>query len=159
MELRILKKKEKPIFENLLQLYLHEISYYFPASYDSKMVIFNYDDINKYYDNTNNIIYLIVYGENNDIIGFILVDKNDQEMYIQEIFVLNHYKNQEIGTRAVNKLLDMYKANWTIKSLPNSKPAERFWKRTIKNYTNDNYKVEYVGKYSRAVFTFSNINI
>ena len=46
------------------------------------------------------------------------------------MFVLNNYKGKNIGEKAVSKIFDMYKGNWTIKSVPSSPKAENFW--TIK---------------------------
>ena len=50
----------------------------------------------------------------------------------------------------------MYRGNWVIKVVPNSIQAEIFWNKVIYNYTNNNFKVDHVGKYERAVFTFNN---
>ena len=50
----------------------------------------------------------------------------------------------------------MYKGNWTIKTVPSSQMAENFWKKTVDNYTNGNFKIEHTGKYARAELYFSN---
>ncbi len=50
----------------------------------------------------------------------------------------------------------MYKGNWTIKAVPNSKVAESFWKMVVKDYTNNNYIEKYTGKYNRLEIYFSN---
>lgn len=43
-----------------------------------------------------------------------------------------------------------------IKVVPCSKIAESFWKNVVSEYTKGNFKLEYVGKYERAIFTFEN---
>lgn len=72
------------------------------------------------------------------------------------MFVLNNYKGEKIGEKAVTKVFDNYKGNWTIKSVPLSPVAESFWKKTVSNYTMGNFIIEYIGKYNRAELHFDN---
>jgi len=72
------------------------------------------------------------------------------------MFLLNNYKSKGIGKDAVINIFSQYRGNWIIRSLPNSSKTENFWNKTIKEYTNDKFDVEHVGKYNRAVFTFNN---
>lgn len=156
MKLKNINKNERKILENMLQLYLHDISNYFLIDFNSRSGLYEYDDLNKYFDNSGNTAFFMQ-SDNDDIVGFILLDKVDNGLSIQEIFVLNNYKNKNIGAEAVNTLFDTFKSNWTIKALPCSDPAQKFWERTIKNYTNNNFQVEFIGKYNRAIFTFNNM--
>lgn len=136
----------------LLQLYLHDLSLYFPITFDSKTCEYEYD-LNKYFD--KNHAYFIKSEDN--ILGFILVDDNLENNYeISEMFVLNNYKNKKIGEEAVKKVFDIYKGNWTIKAVPLSPKAESFWKKAVNNYTNGNYKLDHTGKYNRAELYFKN---
>lgn len=138
--------------ENLLQLYLHDLSLYFPIPFDCKKCEYEYD-LDKYF--IDNYAYFI--KSNDDILGFILIDDNKENNYeISEIFVLNNYKGKKIGEIAVHKIFDMYKGSWIIKAVPLSPKAESFWKKTVDNYTSGNYKLEHTGKYNRAEFYFNN---
>ncbi len=157
IDVRLIKKEEIPILEKLLQLYLHDISLYFPIEFDSKNGVYLYEDLSKYFNNSNNYPYFIEY--NDSIAGFILIDIIDNCNVVQEIFVMNNYKSLGIGRIAINKVFDAYKGKWIIKVVPNSIKAERFWDMVIKEYTKDNYFAEKVGKYNRAVFAFDNTNI
>jgi len=153
MDIDIIKvnNKGREKLENLLQLYLHDLSYYFPADYDSNTCKYIYN-IDKYFK--DNYAYFITY--NNDIIGFILLDDNKDNNYeISEIFVISNYRNKKIADIAVTKLFNKYKGNWTIKAVPNSPIAESFWTKTINNYTS-NYTVTHTGKYNRVEFYFNN---
>ena len=108
---------------------------------------------NKYF--IDNYAYFI--KSDNDILGFVLIDDNRNNNYeISEIFVLNNYKRNKIGKEVAIKVFDMYKGNWTIKAVPNSKVAESFWKMVVKDYTNNNYIEKYTGKYNRLEIYFSN---
>lgn len=143
---------EKNKLEKMIQLYLHDLSLYFPIPFNSDTCEYEYD-LNKYFD--NNYAYFI--KSDNDILGFILVDNNSNNNYeISEMFVLNNYRGKKIGEEAVKKIFDIYKGNWTIKVVPLSLVAEAFWKKTVNNYTNGNYKLEYIGKYNRAKLYFEN---
>ena len=147
MSIRVEKvtSSERTNLEKLLQLYLHELSLYFPITYEY--------DLNKYFD--NNYAFFIKLG--NDILGFVLIDDNSENNYeISEMFVLNNYKGKKVGEEAVKKIFDIYKGNWTIKAVPLSPKAESFWKKTVNNYTNGNFKLEHTGKYKRAELYFKN---
>lgn len=152
IDIRKVRNNEKEKLENLMQLYLHDLSLYFPIEFNFKTCRYEYD-LSKYFN--NNSAYFI--KDNNNIVGFILVDDNSNNNYeISEIFVLNNFKRNKIGEEAVIKVFDKYKGNWTIKAVPSSPVAESFWKKAINNYTNGNYKLEHTGKYDRAEFYFSN---
>lgn len=153
IKLEKITKVEKDKLEKLLQLYLHDLSLYFPITFDSSKCEYIYDGLDKYFN--ENYAYFI--KNEKDILGFILVDDNKNYNYeISEMFVLNNYKGKNIGEEAVLKIFDMYKGNWTIKAVPSSPKAENFWTKTIKNYTSGNFRIEHTGKYARAEFYFSN---
>lgn len=152
LEIKKVESIERGKLENLLQLYLHDLSFYFSISFNSETCKYEYD-LNKYFE--DNYAYFI--KSDNDILGFILVDDNSNNNYeISEMFVLNNYKGKKIGEQAVTKVFDNYKGNWTIKAVPSSPVAESFWKKTVNNYTNGNFKIEHTGKYNRAELYFTN---
>ena len=145
-------KSNKRKLEKLMQLYLHDLSMYFPIDFEQKTCKYNYD-LDSYFD--KNIAYFIK-GDKN-IIGFVLIDINDNnEFEISEIFILNNYKKKHAGGKAAIQIFDTFKGNWTIKAVPLSPVAETFWDNTIKKYTNNNYTKTHTGKYNRAEFYFSN---
>lgn len=145
-------KNEKKLLNNLMQLYLHDLSLYFSIDFDSKTCQYKYNLEAYFY---NNYAYFI--KVNNEIVGFILINKLEEDNYeISEIFILNNYKNKKIGKKAVNQIFDIYKGKWQIKVVPSSPKAESFWKKTISTYTDNNYKLIHTGKYNRAEFYFNN---
>ena len=152
--LKKIELEKKHILDNLMQLYLHNISLSFPIDFDSNTGIYKYDDIEKYFENDNNKAFLIL--KEKEIAGFMLIDFTDEKNVVQEIFVLNNYKRKSVGKIAVSMLFDKFKGNWEIKSLPCSENAEKFWISSVKEYTNDKYNLEYIGKFNRAVLTFKN---
>ena len=154
MEIKVEKVayRERKKMEKLLQLYLHDLSLYFPITFDSKVCEYEYD-LDKYFD--KNYAYFI--KSNDDILGFILVDDNLEDNYeISEMFVLNNYKRKKAGEEAVKKIFNIYKGNWTIKAVPLSKIAESFWIKTVNDYTKGNFRLEHTGKYNRVELYFKN---
>ena len=98
MEIKLEKVayRERKKLEKLLQLYLHDLSLYFPITFDSKVCEYKYD-LDKYFD--KNYAYFI--KSNDDILGFILVDDNLEDNYeISEMFVLNNYKRKKSRQRS-----------------------------------------------------------
>lgn len=154
ISLKEIELEKKDILNNLIQLYLHNISLYFPIDFDSNTGTYEYDDIDKYFENDYNKAFFILKG--NEIAGFILINLLDEKNIVQEMFVLNNYKRKGVGKTAVSILFDKYKGNWEIKSLPCSESAEKFWISSVKEYTNNKFNLEYVGKYNGAVLTFNN---
>ncbi len=152
LEIKLVNISEKDKLERLLQLYLHDLSMYFPITFNSNTCEYEYD-LNKYF--IDNYAYFIKLSD--EILGFILVDDNSNNNYeISEMFVLNNYKGKKIGKQAVMKVFDTYKGNWTIKVVPLSPAAESFWKKTVNDYTNGNFYLEYTGKYKRVELYFTN---
>jgi len=152
--LKEIELEKKDILNNLMQLYLHNISLNFPMDFDSNTGMYGYDDIEKYFENDNNKAFFIL--KENEIAGFMLIDLSDEKNIVQEMFVLNNYKRKGVGKTAVSILFDKFRGNWEIKSLPCSESAEKFWISSVKEYTNDQFDLEYVGKFNRAVLTFNN---
>ena len=128
INLEIVTLEEKEKLKKLLQLYLHDLSLYFPLPFNSITCEYDYN-IDKYF--SDNYAYFI--KDNNNILGFILVDDNKNNNYeISEIFVLNNYKRNKIGKESVTKVFNLHRGNWTIKAVPNSIIAESFWKNIVK---------------------------
>ena len=115
-----------------------------------------YDGLEKYVNNANNNKKAYIIYNNEEIAGFTLLDLLDDKNIIQEMFILNNYKRKGIGKAAVYSILDKFKGNWEIKSLPCSENAEKFWTSIIKEYTNNKFNLEYIGKFHRAVLKFNN---
>ena len=105
--------------------------------------------------------YMISKSRVRSIHSSLSIEANSLPLYaveniVQEMFVLNNLKRKGIGSKAVIELFDNHKGNWKIKSLPLSKQAESFWVNIVKEHTNNNLEVDYIGKYNRAIISFNN---
>lgn len=151
------------ILENLIQLYLYDLSNVFDININEDGLF--YYDLDNFFGNSDNMAYLI--EVNYELVGFIMIDKNfkilddniDNSYNLAEIFILNKYRKNGIGKMIVFDFFDNYRGNWEVRSVPLSKDAELFWKKIINVYTNGNYKITEIGQYNRKVFTFNNKTI
>ena len=105
--------------------------------------------------------YMISKSRVRSIHSSLSIEANSLPLYaveniVQEMFVLNNFKRKGIGSKAVIELFDNHKGNWKIKSLPLSKQAESFCVNIVKEHTNNNLEVDYIGKYNRAIISFNN---
>ena len=105
--------------------------------------------------------YMISKSRVRSIHSSLSIEANSLPLYaveniVQEMFVLNNFKRKGIGSKAVIELFDNHKDNWKIKFLPLSKQAESFWVNIVKEHTNNNLEVDYIGKYNRAIISFNN---
>ena len=105
--------------------------------------------------------YMISKSRVRSIHSSLSIEANSLPLYaveniVQEMFVLNNFKRKGIGSKAVIELFNNHKGNWKIKSLPLSKQAESFWVNIVKEHTNNNLEVDYIGKYNRAIISFNN---
>ena len=147
-------KDKQILLERLMQVYYHDISADFPLDINNETMLYEIDDLSKYFENKNNIGYFIKYEDK--IAGFVLVDLYEDKNVIDQIFVLNNYKKHSLAKLAVFKIFDMYKGYWEIKAVPCSKRAEMFWTKVISEYTDNNYEENRIGKYSRLILNFNN---
>ena len=69
--LKEIKLEKKDILNNLMQLYLHNVSLSFPMDFDSNTGMYEYDDIEKYFESDNNKAFFIL--KENEIAGFMLI--------------------------------------------------------------------------------------
>ena len=146
MTLERVKLKDKKILNNLIQLYLHNLSQNFKIDFDSKKGLYIYEDISKYFINDNDIPLFI--KDEDNILGFILLNLSEKENVVQELFILNNYKRLGYGKKAITEVFDTYKGHWCIKVVPCTPNSENFWANIVKEYTRGKFRLERTGKYN-----------
>ena len=83
IKLEKVRLEDRNKLERLLQLYLHDLSLYFPITFNSDICQYEYD-LDKYF--IDNYAYFI--KSDKDILGFVLIDDNGNNNYeISEMFV------------------------------------------------------------------------
>ena len=79
IKLEKVRLEDRNKLERLLQLYLHDLSLYFPITFNSDICQYEYD-LDKYF--IDNYAYFI--KSDNDILGFVLIDDNRNNNYIEK---------------------------------------------------------------------------
>ena len=153
IQLKPIEKEQRPILENLLQLYLHDISLYYPVNFDNTTGQYIYD-VDQYFTQPNHHGFFIM--NQDEIAGFALVTVDCDHIRPEDVFILNQHKDKGLGTFALNRLFDKFSGHWEIRVVPNSKRSEKLWTRVVKEYTNGNHQTDRVGNYGRLVINFSN---
>lgn len=129
--LKLATVNEKAIMENLISLYLHELSQYVDDLKINKEGKFQYEGIELYFSKDELYPFFIYYKD--EIIGFILLNTGKyagegKDYLINEFFILNSYRRRGLGTKVVESLFYQYKGRYYLAQLQDNKPAIEFWK-------------------------------
>lgn len=147
------KKEEKEILYRLLQYSLYEESET-DLNEMNEDAIYEYKYFNSYFTDNTRHAYFIRKKESNKLLGFVMINKYMQKSSnghsIAEYLVLPKYRRNKIGKSVAFEIFDKFPGNWEVKPSYNSEKAYLFWKNTIQEYTNNNYK------YVDDMFIFNN---
>jgi predicted acetyltransferase len=134
-------KKEKSVFENLIQLYLYDMSEQLDISCEENGKYLGISNLDYYFDNAKSYPYLIF--KNSEIIGFVLIcgDSKDESIdySIDEFFILNKFQGSGLGAKVALKIFNRFPGQWKIEQIPSNKLAIKFWRKVIFNYTNGSF--------------------
>lgn len=154
-KLEEVKIEEKDILFNLLQFALYDGSQYIENNINNDG-LFNYKWFDSYFTDDNRVSYFIRTIDN-ELIGFVMINQYlkifESGNSIAEFLILPQYRRKHIGKRVMFDIFNIYKGNWEVEPIENSKEAYEFWKNTIKNYTNDKYS------FKDNIFLFNNKEI
>lgn len=97
--------------------------------------------------------------------GFILIATPPHcnqgiDYFINDFFLIQSLRGQGIAEYAVNKVFEQWKGNWELFTNPSEKNVvgQKFWRKTISNYTNGNYTEEQGETFDgyKLIFRFNN---
>jgi len=160
--LRIASLDDKPVIDNLLQLYMHDLSDYVPASIgpDGR---FTYPYLDRYWSEQGEAEGRVpfIFTMNGELAGFALknsfsyVGQPPPVSSIAEFFVLRKWRRRGVGRAAAFTLFDRFEGCWEVTQLRANEPAHRFWLHVIGAYTNDRFleqevKTERWDKYAQS---------
>ncbi len=149
----------KEIIYNLMQDYLSELSLY-----EDETAIFKKDnnglyEMSKYtklyWKEDNRYPYILKC--NNEIAGFALVRFNENNYHeIGEFFVIDKYRRLKAGKYMAFNIFNKYHGKWEIRTLLKNNRAQEFWRKIIKEYTNNNFEEKLIRNNTRHAFYFDN---
>lgn len=145
MKLEILQPtiEQRNVLRNLLELYQYEFTEFEDEDVNEDGA-YGYKYLDYYWTVAGHFPFLIkVDGK---LAGFALVreiasvESQTSSYYkISEFFILKKYRKEGIGKQAACYLFDLFPGEWEVAELETNLPAQRFWRKVISIYTNNNY--------------------
>ena len=130
---------DRPVIENLLELYIHDLSEPFGIEIgpDGR---FGYPDLDLYWSQPDDRHPFLIF-ESERLAGLALVRRGSPEsddphtLDVAELFVLRRYRRGGVGTRAAHALWDRLPGRWTVRVLARNSGAVAFWRGAVSAYT------------------------
>ncbi|MFT3923796.1 MAG: hypothetical protein QM778_14785 [Myxococcales bacterium] len=128
---------EASILSNLLELYCHDMSAYFPVTLGSDGR-FGYS-LERYFTEPQRFPYFILVERK--LAGFALATRGSpasadpEHLDVAEFFVLRSLRGRNVGERAAGLLWDQLPGRWLVRVACVNRPALAFWPRAIERYT------------------------
>jgi predicted acetyltransferase len=140
MELRLEKIEKNGIstLNHLVELASYDLSEWSGRNINENgLFVDNFNSQIWFEDDNFKPFYIRVDG---NLAGFVIIRRMEEQlMYLNHFFVLRKYRRQSIGRQAVIQAFDRYPGQWRVNQFDWNIPAQNFWRRVIKDYTNDNY--------------------
>ncbi|GAF65835.1 GNAT family N-acetyltransferase [Alkalihalobacillus trypoxylicola] len=138
VSIKKVKKSEEVILRNLYSLYLHELSAFTSSIEIGTDGSFEYESLDKFWRTEGISPYFIKRDEH--LIGFLLLLerpflKKEYDFGINDLFILNKYRNQGNGKLALKPLFQRNKGTYFVIQLKKNEPAVLFWKKLYKEWT------------------------
>lgn len=162
MNFEIVKVSEldKKIIYNLMQIYTYELSFFEDETTNFSLLDIGLYEMSKYLDLfwiEDNVRFPYILKCDGKLGGFVLTRyRKDGFFEISEFFVLNKYRKQGAGKYMATTIFDSFKGKWEVDTLLKNKSAQEFWRKIIKDYTNDKYIEKLDENKKRYIFNFEN---
>ncbi len=147
---------EHPVIQNMGRFYVYDMSEYLGKQEGWEIPengLYECIDFKKYWEDENSFPFLVRYQ--NEIAGFVIVDKKGSDSKIDfnmaQFFILRKFKNKGIGRYVAQECFKRFLGIWEVMVIPGNEGAYRFWRATIKDYTNNNFT-----EYTRDIAHFNN---
>ncbi|WP_219838325.1 GNAT family N-acetyltransferase [Paenibacillus sp. R14(2021)] len=96
-------------------------------------------NVKDWIDDDNYDLYFI--RANEELAGFVIIKRILEEdmYYLNHFFILRKYRGKQVGKQAAIKAFNTYHGNWRVSEFDWNTPAQIFWRKVIKAYTNDEF--------------------
>jgi len=164
------------IIKNIYPLYLYDLSEVYgnvPNDYGIyedepiKTLSEQYEVQHLWFEKPNLLLPFIIMVDGKPA-GFDLVATGEyapkgMDYYVYEFFLLRPYRGKNISEIAAKQIFDKLSGRWGLYVAPTGKNprAEKFWRKTIGNYTNGNFQENHGETFDgyKLIFTFSNTGL
>ena len=130
---------EAPVLQNLMQLYLYDMSQFSHREVDSRG-LFNHEHLDRYWQDESRAAFLARLGGRPA--GFALVDEHSVlkgpgagVRTIADLFVLRNHRRRGRGTHLAIEVFRRFPGRWEVRQDAGNEPAQAFWRKVIDRYT------------------------
>ncbi|MEY4578845.1 MAG: hypothetical protein RL701_3548, partial [Pseudomonadota bacterium] len=138
----VTRERESPL-ANLLELYVHDMSEWFPIQI-SEEGRFGYAWLPTYWSDPEKRFPYLIYSEEG-LSGFVLVTIGSEGhadpniIDVAEFFVLRRLRRSGVGRAAIQQLWDQRPGRWLVRVSEGNPAGQAFWSKVIRDYTADNF--------------------
>lgn len=131
---------DSPLLENLLELYIHDLSAAFPSIELGADGRFGYAKLPLYWAEPERRFPFLIRHQGR-LAGFALATRgspvsDDPNVFdVAEFFVLRRFRRSGVGRQAVRLLWQRLPGNWIVRASQGSPGAVPFWARVIAEYS------------------------
>ena len=142
VQVREAPNEHKPVFERLMQLYLHDLSEFDGTDVD-EVGLFRYQYLEHYWYEPNRFPFLIYCD--GKLAGLALVNSHTvlleqgKARSIAEFFVMGKYRRQGVGKRAAFNIFDRFPGKWEVGEMQANTTSHQFWRAVIGEYTDGKF--------------------
>ncbi|WP_164779397.1 GNAT family N-acetyltransferase [Paenibacillus kobensis] len=136
--LESIDENELSILNNLVELAAYDLSELSGSDINENgLYVVNFDSRN-WFEDANFHLYFIRFK--GILVGFVVIRKLIEEnvIFLNHFFILRKYRRQNIGREAAKKAFNLFTGKWRVSQFDWNIPAQIFWRKTIKEYLNDN---------------------
>jgi predicted acetyltransferase len=132
---------DRTLLDNLLELYIHDLSAIFPHVELGPEGRFGYHRLPLYWTEPERRCPFLIRSAGR-VAGFVLVERTSRagsdpdEHDVAEFFVLQRYRRSGVGRRAAFLLWNRLPGQWTVRVIEENHPALAFWSAAIAAFAN-----------------------
>jgi predicted acetyltransferase len=125
---------QQPILGNLLELYAHDFSEFFPVEL-GKDGRFGYANLPLYWSEPGRHAFLI--RLDGKLAGLVLVKKDSGYWDMAEFFVVRGYRRRGIGREAAEQVWRRFPGPWQVRVMDANRTALPFWLGAISSFAGE----------------------
>ena len=126
---------DKPLLENLFELYAHDMSEAFEIEIGENGR-YGYEQLPLYWSEPETRFPFLIRVDGR-IAGFVLVMRVGDHWDVAEFFVLRRHRRNGVGREAAFQVWSRFGRPWSVRVLARNAGALQFWSTTIGEYAND----------------------
>lgn len=133
------------VLKKLFEFYNYEFGPYLDKMELNEEGQYKYKDVNIYFNYPAYDPYFI--RVNQKLAGFVIVKKIEEIQStiftIDQFFITRKYSGQGVGRMIAKQIFAQYSGLWRVSQVETNYSAQAFWRKVIKEYTNNSYTERY----------------